>query len=96
MTSVLDKCVDGKGYLVGGKCSFADLSFVTWYWGLERIDFDGKLSLRAELEEKNPSWKAWLQSLEDREMVKKVKKEMIDTYLANQQKVGEEAPEKAL
>jgi glutathione S-transferase len=96
VTSVLDKCVEGKDYLVGGKCSFADLAFVTWYWGLERVDFDGGIGLRAELEGNNLNWKTWLQRLEAREMVTKVRDEMLAVYMANQQMVGDEAREKAL
>lgn len=66
MLGVLDGLLQGKEWLVGDKCSFADLSFVTWN---DRIDslilcapdkkFDGFPNVRAWHERmiSRPSWK---------------------------------------
>ena len=59
----------GTGYLVGDKCTYADLAFVTWsnivpgLMGEERkIDFEGKF----------PAYDKWLKGLNERASVKKV------------------------
>lgn len=80
VTSVLDKGLEGKKYLVGERCSYADLSFVPWYWALVSVDFDGKLGLLEELHQKYPSWKAWFESLESRPVATKIKEEMVAVF----------------
>ena len=69
VTMVLDKALEGKQYLVGDKCSYADLSFIVWsnsipyLFGEEKLpDFAGKY----------PSYHAWLEKLLARPAVKKV------------------------
>lgn len=67
---MLDSVLAGKEYLVGNKCTYADLSFVTWYWvlsGLEHV----VPGIRAELEKENPNWAAWDKKLNERPAVKK-------------------------
>ena len=68
VTMVLDTILKGKEYLVGGKCTYADLSFVTWYQlapyitGKVKIDFKGDY----------PHYSAWMERLTSRPAVKKV------------------------
>lgn len=69
VTMVLDNALEGKKYLVGDKCSYADLSFVVWcnvmpsFFGDEKLpDFAGEY----------PNYHAWLERLYARPAVKKV------------------------
>ena len=69
VTKVLDSVLkqNGNGYLVGGKCTYADLSFVTWASMLPYLkpqDFD--------VEKEAPHYDAWLKKLTERPAVKKV------------------------
>lgn len=70
MLAVLDKWLEGRkeGYLVGDKCTYADLSFVNWFKILPMI-FDGDDS---GLAKDFPNWHAWFQRLLARPAVKKV------------------------
>ena len=67
VTKVLDTALQGKEYLVGGKCTYADLAFVTWNAGLERVP-----DLYQQLKEDNANWKAWVERIGARDAVKKV------------------------
>lgn len=64
---VLNTALEGKEYLVGDKCTYADLSFVTWasiagyVTGEHKIDFEAY-----------PNYKAWFDRLTARPAVKKV------------------------
>lgn len=64
---VLNNALEGKEYLVGDKCTYADLSFVTWASiapfaaGPVKIDWEAY-----------PNYKAWLDRLTSRPAVKKV------------------------
>ena len=67
---VLDKALDGKKYLVGDKCTIADLSFVTWDTMIPFIfgdEFEG-----LDVEKKYPNYLAWMKGLKARESVRKV------------------------
>lgn len=68
VTKVLDGVLakNGDGYLVGGKCTYADLSFVTWGAML------GFVCQGWELEKEVPSYNKWMNSMLGRESVKKV------------------------
>lgn len=70
MLTVLDKWLEGRRaeYLVGDKCTYADLSFVNWFTKLHLI-FEGDDSW---LEKDFPNWHAWFQRLLARPAVKKV------------------------
>jgi glutathione S-transferase len=64
VTSVLDTALEGRQYLVGDKCTYADLSFVTWaengaFFAGDKIDLT-----------KYKNFSAWLQRLKERESVK--------------------------
>lgn len=65
---MLDSALEGKEYLVGGKCSYADLSFLTWYTIAPMVDPSGALSKELD---GNANWKAWLDRLMARPAVKK-------------------------
>ncbi|KAI1847061.1 hypothetical protein JX266_006936 [Neoarthrinium moseri] len=66
--SVLDKILEGKEYLVGGKCTYADLSFVAWEDGM-RVKFpEFGLEKRAS---EYPNYNAWYQRLIARPAVAK-------------------------
>ena len=68
MTSVLDRALEGKDWLVGNKCTYADLSFITW----ANV---GK-GLLAQLGNVNvldnfPHYTRWMAAMEERDVVKK-------------------------
>ena len=67
VTGVLDGLLKDKDYLVGGKASYADLSFVTWYWLMAFLDSENEL----KLEETYPNWAKWNKALNARPAVKK-------------------------
>ena len=68
VTKVLDGALKGKEYLVGGKCSYADLSFISWAMGLPYIfKTDG-----VEWVKEYPAYNAWMERLMARPAVKKV------------------------
>ena len=61
--------MEGKEYLVGNKCSYADLSFVTWYNMIGFIDKSGELSKELAA---CKNYSAWMERLTSRPAVKKV------------------------
>ena len=67
---MLDGQLAGKEYLVGGKLSYADLSFVPWYWLVPFIDKQG--GLREELDKECPNWSKWEKGMNARTAVKKM------------------------
>lgn len=76
MISVLDLGLErnGSGWLVGDKCTFADLSFVTWNLVGEGLLKElGKLQ---DLDAKYPRYAAWMTALCKREDVGKIRERM--------------------
>lgn len=76
VTGVLDKALEasGTGWLVGDKCTYADVSFITWSLvgqGLlkELGRFDG-------FEQRFPRYTDWLKRMEQRNSVKKIQDRM--------------------
>lgn len=65
----------GTGWLVGDKCTFADLSFVTWNLVGEGLLVE--LDRSAGLKEKHPQYAAWMKRLEERDDVRVIKQRMI-------------------
>lgn len=64
---VLDTALEGKEYLVGDKCTYADLSFVTWSLiGQSAMDIEG-----FEIKKELPNYTAWMERLLARPAVKK-------------------------
>ena len=64
----------GTGWLVGNKCTFADLAFVTWNWIGEGLLKD--LGRSHGLDEKYPCYAAWSRRLGEREEVRSVRDRM--------------------
>lgn len=60
----------GKEYLVGDKCTYADLSFVTWDMMIEWIVGDEAKEM--DIHGKYPLWSKWNKSLLARDSVKKI------------------------
>ena len=69
VTKVLDGWLAKHPWLVGDKCSYADLSFVTWYWLIEFAFKES--SVKDQLEKECPHWKKWNDALNARPAVKK-------------------------
>lgn len=71
----------GTGWLVGDKCTFADLSFVTW--NLVGEGLLAELDRSAGLKEKHPQYGAWMKRLEERDDVRVIKQRMIQGRAAH-------------
>ncbi|KAL2862399.1 glutathione S-transferase family protein [Aspergillus lucknowensis] len=77
VTGVLEKVLEGKEYLVGGKFSYADAAFVPWY-GIVPTYTAGTFDLEKEF----PNVKAWLDRLRARPTVAKVFKDREEAMAA--------------
>ena len=66
---VLNLALEGKQYLVGDKCTVADLAFVTWDTSIPWIFGDDFKTL--DIEKKYPNYAAWRERLLARPAVKK-------------------------
>jgi glutathione S-transferase len=64
----------GTGWLVGDKCTFADLSFVTW--NLVGEGLLAELGKDRGLEKVYPRYAAWTQSLSERDDVRRIRDRM--------------------
>lgn len=73
---VLDSHLKKQGtpYLVGDKCTYADLAFVPWGLIIPLIAPDGKIDVESKIdvEGKYPNYDAWMKRLLERPTVKKV------------------------
>ncbi|KAL4946471.1 hypothetical protein BDV06DRAFT_218398 [Aspergillus oleicola] len=72
---------NGTGWLVGDKCTYADLSFVTWAGvgeGLLR-----ELNKADKLDEKYPKYSAWLKAMRGREKAAKCEKSIAEARAAH-------------
>lgn len=69
VSSVLERALQGKEYLVGGRYSYADAAFVTWYLVVP-IWAD-----RVKLEEDFPSVNTWLERVKARPAIAKALKD---------------------
>ena len=70
VTMVLNNVLSGKEYLVGDKCSYADLSFIPWAVVAPMI-----LGEEFDFAAEYPNYHAWLERLLARPAVKKVLKD---------------------
>ena len=74
VTAVLDGLLSDKEYLVGGKCSYADLAFIPWYQLVpfieSKVTEEQKEMLK--LDEKYPHYAKWMKAMLERPAVKKV------------------------
>ena len=75
---VLNDELEGKEWLVGGKCSAADLSFVSFQ---SRIGFILRDDV-PDMEKEYPRVDAWYKRMAQRQTVKKVTGEHVDTLKA--------------
>jgi len=73
---VLDTALgkNGTGWLVGDKCTYADLSFVTWASVGEGLL--GELHKIEGFGERFPGYTQWLKTMEQRESVSKIRDRM--------------------
>lgn len=78
---MLDGHLKDREYLVGDKCTYADLAFVTWQVGIKKVvrefDWEGEF----------PHMSAWLERL--------VKREAVGKVLAEKEKLEAEMMAKA-
>lgn len=75
MTKVLDSILKGKKYLVGDRCSYADLAFVPWATLVPGLL--GGVD-QEELASETPDYSAWVDRLMARPAVKKVLEEKAE------------------
>jgi len=67
---VLNKHLEGKQFLVGDKCTYADLAFVTWDMNIPFIFGEEYESI--DIEKNYPNYAAWNKRLMNRPAVQKV------------------------
>lgn len=70
--AVRDKALEGKQYLVGNKCTYADLSFVIWDHLMPMLFAEGDV----DVEKEYPNYYAWHKRLTERASVKKALADM--------------------
>ena len=76
VTMVLNNALSGKEYLVGNKCTYADLAFVSWYQALPYLMGEDKFDFAGEY----PNWHAWMERLVARPSVQKVTKDKAEAF----------------
>ncbi|OBT66248.1 hypothetical protein VE03_04282 [Pseudogymnoascus sp. 23342-1-I1] len=67
---VLNRALEGKEYLVGDKCTYADISFIAWDHRIQ-IVFEDDFGVE-ELEKKYPNYVRWHKTVAARKAVKEV------------------------
>ncbi|KAH8595528.1 glutathione S-transferase [Bisporella sp. PMI_857] len=67
VSGVLERVLEGKEWLVGGKCTYADLSFIAWQ-ELARVT----VSKETDLEKEFPNVWAWMERMKARKAIKEV------------------------
>ena len=69
----MDTALEGKAYLVGEKCTIADLSFVNWDLTLDvSMKGDEEAATTEQREKLYPNWAAWHKRLTARPAVQRV------------------------
>ena len=76
VTMVLDRELAQREWLVGGKCTYADLIYAPWQWAIKSVD-EG---LFAELEKEYPHWAAWKDRVESDPVVHKLREERLEAF----------------
>lgn len=69
VNGVLNHALQGKHYLVGNKCTHADLAFITWDSLVESIFKDDTRA--GQMKKDYPDYSAWMERLTSRPAVKK-------------------------
>lgn len=72
VVGVLDKSLQGKDYLVGDKCTYADLAFWMWNNNIEHFIFGKRDDWKPD---DFPNYKRWFETLGKRPSVKKALEE---------------------
>lgn len=70
---VLNRALEGREYLVGDKCTYADISFVSWDYRLQTV-VQGELD-PSELEKKYPNYMRWHKACIARKAIQEVLEE---------------------
>lgn len=78
VSDVLNRYLQGKEYLVGGKYSYVDAAFVPWYGIVPAITGDA-----FDLEKDFPNLNAWLNRVKARPAIAKALKEKADAAAAH-------------
>lgn len=68
VVGVLDSALKDSKYLVGDKCTYADLSFITWHAMIDKVSGDDQIDVAGTY----PRYHAWMESMLARPAVKKV------------------------
>lgn len=77
---VLDKALENREWLVGEKCTYSDLSFVTWsYVAKGMLQELGK----EDMLKRYPRYTAWFEAMESRQPVRDCLKEMTAGRIAH-------------
>ena len=79
--SVLDGALRGKKWLVGDKCTFADLSFLPWHGIVPAIWKDEKLDIAG----KYPDYHRWTEEMSARPAVKRAREKEAEGIKAQEQ-----------
>ncbi|KAL3462420.1 glutathione S-transferase [Aspergillus heterothallicus] len=77
VTGVLEKILEGKMYLVGGKFSYVDAAFVPWYGIVPAVTGDA-----INLEKDFPNVKAWLDRVQARPAIVKALRDRAEAMAA--------------
>ena len=72
VTMVLDKWLADKEYLVGNKCTYADLSFIAWQEYVPRVFPD------LEIEKNAPNVTAWMERMHSRPAVAEMRRKRME------------------
>jgi glutathione S-transferase len=64
----LDRVLEGRKYLVGDKCTYADLSFITWQTIILKI-------IGYDQAKEYPNLQAWLDRMIERPIIKAIMEE---------------------
>ena len=68
VSGVLDRVLEGRKYLVGDKCTYADLSFITWQTSILKI-------IGYDQAKEYPNLQAWLDRMIERPIIKAIMEE---------------------
>lgn len=79
---VLNRALEGRDYLVGDKCTYADISFIAWDHRFQVV-FKNEFAIE-KLEKKYPNYVRWHKTVAARKAVKEVLEENDRVDAANQ------------
>lgn len=75
VTGVLDTALQGKDWLVGDKCTYADLSFITWAGVGKGLLV--QLS-KHDVLQKFPNYQKWIERMDERPVVKEINQKIAE------------------